>query len=345
MWNLLICLPEFKCLKPKKFFFSFCSNSIHNTELPLRSFSFLTLQYMDLIQHYTSETESETETQEEGDRDFPIESDEKEGENKLESQTSIPPPLPNIEIYLQLYQQNMSKTVATTFGYLPWKPPFAAIRNIERACLRTISKIPLLSENYKFVSTHKDTSRLVKQHLTVFPGVALNTPDTHLVADKIFESVAKLEVPKSMIVTVGGGLDPLSLILNKPRKAIRFQTVNYLELARGFTNDRVFLLIYVKHTADSRKYADELTKLCRQTLEDNGYLQNPERYSPSSYHVSICTGYLKKAELLNKDIAKVNKQLRSITIPELVDLLFDVEELCCTGSSETIYSHRLLPYT
>ena len=97
---------------------------------------------MDLIQHYTSETESETETQEEGDRDFPIESDEKEGENKLESQTSIPPPLPNIEIYLQLYQQNMSKTVATTFGYLPWKPPFAAIRNIERACLRTISKIP-----------------------------------------------------------------------------------------------------------------------------------------------------------------------------------------------------------
>ena len=159
---------------------------------------------MDLIQHYTSETESETETQEEGDRDFPIESDEKEGENKLESQTSIPPPLPNIEIYLQLYQQNMSKTVATTFGYLPWKPPFAAIRNIERACLRTISKIPLLSENYKFVSTHKDTSRLVKQHLTVFPGVALNTPDTHLVADKIFESVAKLEVPKSMIVNVGG---------------------------------------------------------------------------------------------------------------------------------------------
>ena len=73
---------------------------------------------MDLIQHYTSETESETETQEEGDRDFPIESDEKEGENKLESQTSIPPPLPNIEIYLQLYQQNMSQNS----GHHLWVP-------------------------------------------------------------------------------------------------------------------------------------------------------------------------------------------------------------------------------
>ncbi|CAX40329.1 conserved hypothetical protein [Candida dubliniensis CD36] len=301
---------------------------------------------MDLIQHYTSETESEPETQSEGDKDFPIKSDVSEGEdNERDHQTSIPPPLPNIEIYSQLYQQNMSKTVSVTFGYLPWKPPFAAIRNIERACLRTISKIPLLSNNYKFVSTHKDTSRLVKQHITVFPGVGLSTPDTRLVADKIFENIAKLEVPKSMIVNVGGGSDPLSQILNKQRKAIRFQTVDYLKLARGFTDDRLFLLIYVKHTADSIRYANELTNTCRRTLEDNGYLQNNGKIPSSSYHVSICTGYLKKAMLSQKDIAEVNKQLQNITIPELADFSFDVEEFCCTGSNKAIYSHRLLPYT
>ncbi|RCK63498.1 hypothetical protein Cantr_10239 [Candida viswanathii] len=274
---------------------------------------------MDLIQQYDSDTDTEPEG------DVEVESEREEEENTTDTNL---PPLPDIQIYLQNYQQNMTGGTISTFCYIPWQISLQHTLAIDRICNKVLKQFPVLTDRYRFMAPHKDVSREIKHHITTTYNDYVPVSKHEDVASSFMKRFSELEVPPSLVREVGGGSSPLQAILNKRRKVVLLRFKDHLTV-RG-AGRTVFLCAYLNESIVSQtQYCEQLYTSFLDVLRENGINPQLKENGMVPYHVSVKAGYLQGAPLSREEVDKISEEVAKIKLSELAEIPVDVEEILC----------------
>ncbi|KAI3405929.2 hypothetical protein KGF56_001148 [Candida oxycetoniae] len=297
---------------------------------------------MDLIQQYVSDSDN-GETQSDSEREAEAaEAADTEDFDDQPSNFSLPPP-PRILIYSQQYQNMLSKPRALLFTFIPWMPSLVVLRKLELIVEQVISQVPALSENYNFVVPNKDLGRYQRHHITI-ALINQEQQQEPLYLDNVIQMLKALPKPKGEPRKKTRDINSaLGLIQNPTKYSLPLGFENKLTVEKGRLTTNLFLTAHLKMTSENYEYLQSIRDIFVKKVNISGPPPIFQDFD-SPLHISIATGYQKRAKLSDEALLEANEKISALDIGKtLCDITVDIDELCVQkGSHRDVLTLNLL---
>ncbi|KAI5958859.1 GTS1 [Candida theae] len=271
---------------------------------------------MDLIRDYSSESDSGEE-----------ESEEKKS-REIITEAQSPPAPPPLQIFSQQYQNMHSGSkVSVLFTSIPWNPSITTLARLEKAVNYSISQLPSLSNNYRFVVPNKDPFRLEKHHITICPALHMKEAVELQFIDCVREKLVKSKPSSTLLSNSRGKSSPLSKIIHS-KTSICLRLEDTITIGKSPLKDSLFCMLKIKQTPETLQYLSSLQESCTTAADRVGaQLQFPELLK-DPLHVSIATGYVTRKSLSDQEVKEINHSLSSINVGQFTkDIDVAVDEM------------------